>query len=273
MKNEWNDWKYSIYRNAWRFTGPPHEEQKLDKEAYSNLLSMGGLLVRNTYDFDCQKETCFWYVIKDRFGGLEELPSRVRNKVRNAFDNFGYQHITYDTMVKKAYPIIEETYADYPVHDRKMNPEIFRHYLDECKETAFDFWGIFEKESGELVGFCTVRLWEKSCEYGVTGILSKYKKSGYYPYYGLYHYLNSYYLEKQGFDYVSDSARTITEHSQIQDFLIQNFNFRKAYCRLEIHYKWWMKVAVKVLYTFRKMIPLQRVKAILNMEAMQRGQQ
>ena len=80
MKNEWNDWKYSVYRNAWRFTGPPHEEQKLDKEDYSNLLSMGGLLVRNTYDFDCKEETCFWYVIKDQFESIETLPSRMRNK-------------------------------------------------------------------------------------------------------------------------------------------------------------------------------------------------
>ena len=75
MKNEWNEWKYYVYRGAWRFAGPPHEEQKLDKEAYSNLLSMGGLLVRNTYDFDCQKETFFWYIIKDKFNGLDEFSS------------------------------------------------------------------------------------------------------------------------------------------------------------------------------------------------------
>ena len=33
-----------------------------------------------------------------------------------------------------------------------------------------------------------------------------------------------------------------------------------------------MKIAVNLLYPFRKIIPLQRVKAILNMEAMQRGE-
>jgi hypothetical protein len=70
---------------------------------------------------------------------------------------------------------------------------------------------------------------------------------------------------------VSDSARTITEHSQIQDFLIQNFGFRKAYCQLEVHYQGWLKWMVKMLYPFRNIMPLKRVKAILNMEAMQRG--
>ena len=272
MKNEWNNWKYSLYRNAWRFIGPPHEEQKLDKEAYDNLLRMGGFLVRNTYAFDCREETCFWYVIKDRFGGLEELPSRVRNKIRHAFDSFEYRPIPFDTLKENGYQIIQETYADYAVHDREMNQKVFMEYLDQCQEQHFDYWGIFDKETQQMVGFCTVTIWDRCCEYGVTGILSKYKKGSYYPYYGLYHCLNQHYLEQLQFKYVSDSARTITEHSQIQDFLIQNFNFRKAYCQLEVHYKGWMRLAVKMLYPFRKIITLPRVKAILNMEAMQRGE-
>ena len=272
MKNDWNDWKYFVYRNAWRFDGPPHEEQQLDKESYSNLLSMGGLLVRNTYDFDCQKETCFWYIIKDQFGGFEELSPRTRNKIRHAFNHFEYRLVTFEAMYEKSYPIVEESYSDYSVHDRKMNKEVFQTYLNECKEKPFDYWGIFDKETQEMVGFCIVALWEKCCEYGMTCVTTKYKKSGYYPFYGLYHHLNKYYLEKQGFKYVSDGSRSITEHSQIHDFLIQNFNFRKAYCQLEVHYRWWVKIAVKMLYPFRKIIPLPRVKAILNMEAMQRGE-
>ncbi len=71
---------------------------------------------------------------------------------------------------------------------------------------------------------------------------------------------------------MADGARSITEHSHIQDFLMQNLNFRKAYCQLEVHYKWWMKIAVKMMYPFRKIITLPRIKAILNMEAMQRGE-
>lgn len=263
---------FCLYRKAWRFDGAPHDEPKLQEKDWKALLKQGGLMVRNTYGFDGQENTCFWYVIKDSYGGVEELPSRVRNKVRKAFDTFDYRLIAFETIVDKAYPIIEETYADYAVHDRKMNREIFETYLMECRERDFDYWGIFEKESGDLVGFCTVRLWEKCCEYGVTGILSKFKRNGSYPYYGLYHKMNGYYLERQGYRYVSDSARTITEHSQIQDFLTQNFNFRKAYCQLAVHYCWWMKIAVKMLYPFRNILSLPRIKAILNMEAMQRGE-
>ena len=263
---------FYLYRKAWRFDGASHEEQQLQKEEWKALLKRGGLLVRNTYNFDCPEETCFWYLIKDHFNGFDELTSRVRNKIRHAFSHFEYKPISLETMWEKAYPIVAETFADYPVHDRTMNREVFEQYLRHCKERTFDYWGIFEKTNGQMVGFCTVNIWGNCCEYGVSGILSKYKRNGYYPYYGLYHHLNQYYLEQQHFKYVSDSARSITQHSQIHDFLIQNFNFRKAYCQLAVHYCWWMNIAVKMLFPFRKIITLQRIKAILNMEAMQRGE-
>ena len=79
---------YALYRKAWRFEGAPHCETRLEEKEWKALLQQGGLLVRNTYGFDCQEETCFWYVIKDRYEGLEDLPSRVRNKVRHAFNSF-----------------------------------------------------------------------------------------------------------------------------------------------------------------------------------------
>ena len=208
--------KFYLYRNAWRFDGASSKEQKLQKDEWKTLLKQGGLMVRNTYNFDCSEETCFWYVIKDHFNGFDELTPRVRNKVRHAFHYFEYRLISFDTMWEKTYPIIADTFADYPIHDRTMNQGVYEQYLSHCKERTFDYWGIFDKSNGQMVGFCTVNLWGNCCEYGVTGILSKYKRNGYYPYYGL--------------------------------------------------------LAVKMLYPFRKIIPLQRVKAILNMEAMQRGE-
>lgn len=271
MKNERNVWKYYIYRNAWRFSGPPHEEQKLSKEACNNLLSMGGLLVRNTYDFDCQEETSFWYIIKDSFGGLDEFSSNERNKIRRSEKVLTFKKVSLDLLKSEGWNILKATYEDYAVSDRQMDENVFSEYLSSCEEQSFDYWGVFDQE--RLIGFCTVWLWlPDSCEYGLIGILPEYKRNNTYPYYGLFHSMNAYYLGEKGFRYVADGARSITEHSHIQDFLIQNFNFRKAYCQLEIHYCWWMKIAVKLLYPFRKILSLPRIKAILNMEAMRRGE-
>jgi hypothetical protein len=258
---------FHLYRKAWRFSGAPHEEHKLTQEECEILLKQGGLLVRNTYDFDCQEETKFWFVIKDRFEGFDELSSRVRNKIRHAQNAFDYHLVDQSLLKEKGYSIMADTFADYAVTDRSMNPTIFNSYLSEHQ---FDCWGVFDKKSSELIGFSCVRCWTDSCEYDLSGMKSSYKRNGSYPYYGLYHAMNEYYLQEKGFKYVSDGTRSITEHSQIHEFLIQNFNFRKAYCHLVVHYNWWMKIAVKILYPFRGIITIPQVKAILHMESMQR---
>ena len=262
---------FYLYRKAWRFDGAPHKEPKLEKKEWQALLKEGGLLVRNTFDFDQKEESGFWYIIQDTFHGLEDFSSNERNKIRRAEKVLTFKKISVDLLQQEGWNILEATYSDYVVTDRVMNETIFLEYLSSCKRQDFDYWGIFDQE--RLIGFCTVWLWlPDSCEYGLIGILPDYKHNNTYPYYGLFYNMNAHYLGERGFRYVTDGARSITEHSHIQDFLIQNFNFRKAYCQLELHYRWWMKIAVKLLYPFRKIMTLPRIKAILNMEAMQRGE-
>lgn len=265
-----NTFGFFKYRNAWRYNGPPHQEPMLQTSEWQGLLKQGGLLVRNTYDFDHADPTSFWYVIKDQYGGLDELSPRVRNKIRRALRFFEYRIVPFEEFIQNAFPILEDTFAHYKVHDRKMNRKVFSEYLEHCRLQALDCWGIFDRTTQQMVGFCTVKVWDDCCEYGFTGINTQYKTHGYYPYYGLYHFLNGYYLETKGFRYVSDGSRTITNHSQIHDYLIHNFRFRKSYCRLAVHYSWWMKILVKTLYPFRKIIPVPQIKAILFMESLTR---
>ena len=262
---------FYLYRNAWRYEGPPHQEKKLQEQESKALLKKGGILVRNTYHFDQDKEGSFWYLIKDSFEGLQELSSNERNKIRNAERKLVFDRIDLELVRSKGYEILRQNYADYAVSDRKMNEKLFLEYLSDCQGKAFDYWGVFDK--GRFIGFCAVWLWDAdSCEYGLMGILPEYKHNKTYPYYGLFFRMNQYYLGEKHFRYVADGARSITEHSHIQEFLMQNFNFRKAYCKLKVYYKWWLKIAVNALYPFRKIITLPRIRAILNMEAMQRGE-
>lgn len=260
---------YLLYRNAWRFAGPPHLEQQLQTDEYRSLLKEGGYFVRNTYDFDCEKETSFWSIIKDHFGGLEELSGNTRKKVRRSLEHFEFKFVDLKLIRKEGYPILKATYEDYAVSDRTMNARTFNAFLDLCEQYNYECWGVFDRDNNTLVGFCLNHVWPDSCEYGVVGILPKYKrKSTTYPYYGLYYSMNQYYLQEKGLLYVTDGTRSITEHSNIQPFLEEKFHFRKAYCHLKVYYNWWMRIAVKLLYPFRKIIRIPQVKAVLNMEAM-----
>ena len=83
--------------------------------------------------------------------------------------------------------------------------------------------------------------------------------------------MNLYYLEEKGVPFVCDGARSITGHSNIQGVLEDKFKFRKAYCDLDVFYKPWFGMAVKLLFPFRKLIKQPKVSAILRQEAWARG--
>jgi len=265
--------QFYLYRDAWRFDGAPHEEPKLKSKDWKALLKQGGLLVRNTYNFDCQEETCFWNLIKDQFGALEELSGNTRKKVRRSLEHFEFKLIDIHQVRKNGYPILKATYEDYAISDRVISPKVFHDIIQLYERHPYDCWGVFNRDNGDFVGFCVNHVWKDVCEYGLVGVLPEYKRqSTTYPYYGLFYAMNQYYLQEKGFRYVTDGSRSITEHSNIQPFLEEKFHFRKAYCQLAVYYRWWLKIAVNMLYPFRKIISLPRVRAILNMEAMQRGE-
>lgn len=262
--------RYFKYRNAWLFEGAPHNETLLNRQEQKAILRQGGLLIRNTYDFDCPEQTAFWNVIKDRFEGMDSLTANTKSRVNKALESLEIKLTDYAMFEQHGYEILKATYADYAVSDRRMDKQYFTEYLARCQNRNYDYWGIFDKTDGTMVGFQTIWLWGDSCQLDLIGVLPEYKRNQTFPYYGLFYTVSQYYLQEKGLRYVTDGTRSITEHSNIQSFLEEKFHFRKSYCHLKVHYNWWMKPAVKILYPFRKIIGIPQVKAILNMESMTR---
>lgn len=63
----------------------------------------------------------------------------------------------------------------------------------------------------------------------------RYKQ--FYPSYGLLFTMINHYLSIVGIRYVSDGSRTMTGHSNVQNFLIEKFNFRKAPTKLNTSFQ------------------------------------
>lgn len=255
---------YRLYKGAWIFEYDPHTEQKLSAEDVKSLFSKGGLMIRNAYDFDCGQETSFWYVIKDSFGGMEELSSKMRNQVKKCFKTMRVAQLSPDELKEKGYSVFVEASSNYKVESIPPTQEEFNKRIDNSEEN--EFWGCYDIESNQLVAFCMNAVSKESCEYRTMKAIPAYQKQ--YAYYGLIYEMNRYYLEERKLKYVNDGGRSITNHSNIQPFLIDKFNFRKAYCHFDMHYKWWLKLAIKALFPFRKLINVRQVQSLLNMEAM-----
>lgn len=259
--------KYRCYKGAWIFAHDPHLESKLSDKEVSEMLNKGGLMVRNVYDFDCKEETSFWYVIKDSFGGMEELSSKMRNQVKKCFKTMRVERISSEYLMANGYEVYVEASDSYRVKAVAPTKEEFENRIRSSVEN--EYWGVIDIETNKLVAFCMNAVTEESCEYRTMKAIPKYQKL--YAYYGLIYEMNRYYLEERKVKYVNDGARSITNHSNIQPFLIDKFKFRKAYCHLSIKYKWWLKFMVESLYPFRQFISIRQVKALLDMEAMACG--
>lgn len=255
---------YRLYKGAWVFERDPHTEGKLSSEDVKSLFSQGGLIIRNAYDFDCRQETSFWYVIKDSFGGMEELSSKMRNQVKKCFKTMRVEKISSDELKWNGYPVFVEASESYKVKSVPPTKEEFLSRINNSEEN--EFWGCYDIETNKLVAFSMNCVSDESCEYRTMKAIPAFQKQ--YAYYGLIYEMNRYYLEVRGLKYVNDGGRSITNHSNIQPFLIEKFNFKKAYCHFNIYYKWWLRLVVKTLYPFRKLIKVRQVQSLLNMETM-----
>ena len=79
--------------------------------------------------------------------------------------------------------------------------------------------------------------------------------------------------------YICDGARSISHETAFQDYLEKYFEFRKAYCELNIKYNPKWKLTIKFLYFFRKIFRLlegigiiHQINGIMKMEEIVRGQ-
>lgn len=263
--------QYRLYKGAWIFWEESKENLLSEKES-KDLLRNGGLMIRNTYDFDTKEETSFWFIIKDKLEDISELPSSTRKKIRRALKIYNFRIITLEELRTIAYDIVvsaEQSYNNLLKHTTK---ECLECLIDEYKNDGNkECWCVENKISGEIVGFSVNTIKIDSCEYDNAKCKWESLHDCSQPFYGLFYTMNQYYLGEKKLKYVSDGSRSITEHSNIQQFLMYNFKFRKAYCKLRVYYKWWFGVVINVLFPFRNVIPFRNVRAILKMEEYSRS--
>lgn len=265
------DQKYRIYKKALVWSGLPEEEKKLTHREAKNILSTSdAFFLKNLYDFDCKEHTNYWAIINDQNRDISELPSKVRNQIRRCLKDCEIRIISKVDLVKNnGYLVFTKAFERY--HDVTVKipaRDIWENVI--LKSTDFEFWGVFEKNTGELIAYSMVSRFSNYVNYNVLKAIPEYMNK-HYPYFGLLYEMNQYYLSMIGMKYVTDGYRSVTGHSNIQPFLEKNFLFRKAYCRITLHYKPWFRFLINLAYPFRKIIPIKQIQHILNFESINRG--
>lgn len=265
--------QWRLYNGALVPKEPPHIAPTA--EDLANAKAMGGYrFISYATDFDCGVETPWWYVIKDEPIVLEEIPSA---KIRYCIKK-GLRHVTIERIDPKEhgeamYQCYEKAQTRYKVHDGHTTKEAFLRGLET---DPAEYYGVFFTETGLMVAYSRNEVQGDFVSMSVIKYdpdYLKYNVSAALTYTLLCEYLNTGRCK-----YISDGQRSVRHKSNIQDYLERTFAFRKAYSCLNLCYSPTMKLAVTLLYPFRKLINkiagenilLNNIASVLKMEEISR---
>lgn len=247
-------WRY--YSRAAIPTTAPHEPVNtapLTDGSIWKLTNGAGhtpMLVRWTEDFDCGCETNWWYVIKDTPFDIAELKAKRRYEINKGIKNFEIRQIVPQDCAEEICEVAFAAYEEYPAAYR---PNVTREqFINDVSQWKYQKnYGAFDVETGRLCGYALLQQDGDHMDFTVMKAIPACEKKGVNAalVYGVLKDQQSF-LESGG--YICDGSRSINHETAFQDYLEKYFSFRKAYCRLHIRYKWWLAIAVKCLYPFRK---------------------
>ena len=216
---------------------PPHIEINADeKDILQRIENDKAYFARWTTDFDCNKQTEFWHVICDKFTSIENLSRNTRNNVRRGLKRCVIEKVDNKFVIENCYSVYKAAFDNYHGHLSPIsNKEFEQEYSFYHEANIWDFWVVYEKETNQIIAYTRNKVEYNQCELCTTKFHPKFLRK-FYPSEALFYTMNNYYLNKKNFKYINDGARSISHETNIQEFLIQKFRFRKAYCKLNIIY-------------------------------------
>jgi hypothetical protein len=245
----------------------------LNKQEQKELLKLSGaLFLRYTDEWDRDGGE-FWYVIKEHFGGMGELSTNTRSKIRRGEKRNEVRQLDSAYISTHGYDVYRQAFEQYDTFIEPMDQQSYEASL--CSKTEMEYWGVFDRASNKLVAYSENFIEDGMCHYSTIKFHPKFLKN--YTSYILFYEMNRYYLGGKKMRYVNDGAKSIAHETNVQKFLIEKFNFTKAYVRLHISYRWDIGLAVKMLYPLRGLIekinyPLfNKVSIMLKQEAIRRS--
>lgn len=244
------------------------------KEADVLRKKMGLSFLRWEEEFDSGADSEWWHVIKSQPDTLASLPKKTRYMIKKASDKFEACPVDLAIIVEHGYEVYVDSYARYHTHEKMYDLREFLSAIRALPENT-EWWGVFDKETSRMVGFSENLVEEKKCFFVTMWHRPESLKmfSGYL----LFYEMEKHYLCDRSFEYISDGARSINHDTNIHNFLIGKFKYRKAYAKLRIVYNPLLLLLIKLLLPFEFLFSklpwgvTSKVSIALNQELIRRS--
>ena len=253
-----NEWEY--YNHALVPTLPLHIDPDTSwmKDSTKWKEYAGGktpLFARWVSDFDCSEETQWWCIIKDTPFDIMSLKSNRRSLITRGLKRVDVKVIIpadyaeqMSNILVKEWKYYDDSYEEG--NDRQKLTDDFKKLTIKNLGNA-EYLGAFLKDTDTMIGYAIYNLFDDWIEYSVVKTDPEYlntQVNAALAYFGVERYM------RPGIKYIHGGWRTMIHESNYQEYLMKNFGFRKAYCKLHIQYRPLMQIAVNVLYPLRGII-------------------
>jgi hypothetical protein len=231
------------------------------------------LLARWESDFDSPISTDWWHVIKDTPEDLASLSKKVRYEIRRAQKKYYVKRCSREYILEHGHTVYKDAYARYETHEKMFNENEFNGAIIKLPDCT-EFVGVFTHDD-ILVGFSENFISDNTCFYLTMWLSPEHLKSS--SSYLLFHEMNVMYLNERHFEYVSDGSRSLSHSTNIHNFLMSKFAFRKAYCNLNVSYSGKVAFFIALTYPLKNIInkfhfPLaNKVSVLLKQEEIRRS--
>lgn len=253
------DSRWNLYQGALVWTGNPREQAPTQLEARHAVDESGAMFARWTTDFDCGYPTEWWHCIKDTPFDLSKISAKHRYVIKQGVKNFDVQEIDAKAYAEELYQVQVEAFKAYP---KQYAPILDRRKtIAGIEKGGWDapcrVFAAFHRETGHMAGFTLVR--EHDNRVNLTSqktipAMEKLQVNAALVYAVVMHY-----NERLSPDfYIVDGERNIKHETNFFQYLIKYFEFRLAYCKLNIEYKKRILLIINLLYPFRGGVKLIR---------------
>ena len=228
----WYNYQKMLIPNA-----SPERAISIDtKKISKDLNSSTAYLARWTTNFDKQKKSNFWYIICDMYDGFKFLKKSTKSEIKRGKKNCHVKIVDEEWIFKYGYEIFIEAnkkYGSSSIHSSEK--DYIENLKKNLKTKNLDIWSIESLDNHKKYGYAIVKKNKNSVELSVLKINPKYLYLR-LSYYFLFRALE-YYLKENDFNHINAGSRNILHKTNFQEFLVQKFNFRRAYCDIHIIYK------------------------------------
>lgn len=210
-------------------------------------------MIRWATDWDCKEETSFWYIIKDSYQGMEELKSKTRQQIRKGLKKTSVEKVDIEYLAVHGHECYYEALKHYGEDTKGITKEAYYDHIISQKDDAdWDVWVIKNNDDGKVIAYSLNAIYGQECRLVAGKFHPDHFKQ--YPSEVLFHSMHDYYFGQRAIAYMNDGARSMAHNTKIQDYLEYKFNYRKAYCRLNVEYAPLLRMLVSALYPFRGLI-------------------